>query len=60
VYYDSTEAVELVSEFDIVECKEPKISLNAILGSLRPKSMRLLGFFMASSSQYFGRFRKYS
>jgi hypothetical protein len=44
VYYDSTEAVEPVLKFDVVECKEPEISLNAISGSLRAKSMRLLGF----------------
>lgn len=43
VYYDSTDLVELVPEFDVVECKEPKISISVISRSLGPKSMRLLG-----------------
>lgn len=43
VYYDSTEAVEPVPEFEVAECKDPKISLNAISGSLGVKCMRLLG-----------------
>jgi hypothetical protein len=43
VYYDSNEVVEPVPEFDVAECKEPEISLNAISGSLGVKSMRLLG-----------------
>jgi hypothetical protein len=43
VYYDSSDAVEPVPEFDVVECKDPEISLNAISGSLGAKSMRLLG-----------------
>jgi hypothetical protein len=43
VYYDSNEVVEPVPEFDVAECKEPEISLNAISGSLGVKSMRLMG-----------------
>jgi hypothetical protein len=43
VYYDFTDLVDPVPEFDVVECKAPEISLNAISGSLGSKSMRLLG-----------------
>jgi hypothetical protein len=46
VYYDSTEVAEPVPEFDVVECKESEISLNAISGSLGAKSLRLLGFIL--------------
>jgi hypothetical protein len=42
--YDSTDLVDSVPEFVVVECKEPKISLNAISGSPGSKSMRLVGF----------------
>jgi hypothetical protein len=45
IYYDSTKTADLVLEFDVVECKDPEISLNAISGSTSAKSMRLLGFF---------------
>jgi hypothetical protein len=44
VFYDSIEIGEIVLEFEVVEYKEPKISINAISGSLSPKSMRLVGF----------------
>jgi hypothetical protein len=44
VFYDSIEIGETVLEFEVVEYKEPKISINAISGSLSPKSMRLVGF----------------
>lgn len=44
VFFDSTALVDSVPEFDIVECKEPEISLNAISGSSSSKSMRLVGF----------------
>jgi hypothetical protein len=43
VYYDSTDLVDSVPEFDVVECKEPGISISSISGSLGSKSMRLLG-----------------
>jgi hypothetical protein len=43
VYYDSTDLAEPIPEFDVVECKEPEISLNAISRTLGSKSMRLLG-----------------
>jgi hypothetical protein len=43
VFYDSTDGVDAVPEFDIVECKDPEISISAISGSSRSKSMRLLG-----------------
>lgn len=43
VYYDSTDLVDSVPEFDVVECKEPEISISAISGSLGSKSMHLLG-----------------
>jgi hypothetical protein len=42
VYYDSFDAADPIPEFDVVECKEPEISLNAISGSLGAKSMRLM------------------
>jgi hypothetical protein len=44
VLYDSTDLVDFVPEFVVVECKEPEISLNAISGSPGSKSMRLVGF----------------
>jgi predicted aspartyl protease len=43
VFYDSTDLVDPVPEFDVVECKEPEISINAISGSSGSKSMRLVG-----------------
>jgi hypothetical protein len=43
VYYDSSDAADPIPKFDVVECKEPEISLNAIFGSLGAKSMRLMG-----------------
>jgi hypothetical protein len=43
VYYDSSDAAVPIPAFDVVECKEPEISLNAISGSLGAKSMRLVG-----------------
>jgi hypothetical protein len=43
VFYDSTKVADPVSEFDVVECKEPEISLHAIFGPSDSKSMRLLG-----------------
>jgi hypothetical protein len=43
VFYDSTEVADLVLKFDVVECKEPEISLHAISGYSGSKSMRLLG-----------------
>jgi hypothetical protein len=43
VHYDSNEVVEPVPEFEVAECKDPEISLNAIAGSLGVKCMRLLG-----------------
>jgi len=46
VYFDSTDTIEPTPEFDVVECKDPEISLNAISGSLGAKSMRLLGFLL--------------
>lgn len=43
VFYDSTEVADLMSEFDVVECKELEISLHAISGPSDFKLMRLLG-----------------
>jgi hypothetical protein len=43
VYYDSSDAAVPIPKFEVVECKEPEISLNAISGSLGAKSMRLMG-----------------
>jgi hypothetical protein len=43
VYYDSTDVVDSVLEFDVVECKVPEISIIAITGSSGSKSMRLMG-----------------
>jgi hypothetical protein len=43
VYYDSSDAAVPIPEFDVVECKEPEISLDGISGSLGVKSMRLMG-----------------
>jgi hypothetical protein len=43
VYYDSTDGIEPVLEFEVLECKDPEISLNAISGSSGSKSMRIVG-----------------
>jgi len=45
VYFDSTNSANPVPKFEVVECKELEISLNAISSSSRSKSMRLLGIF---------------
>lgn len=47
IYYDTADSAEPVPEFNVVECKEPEISLNAISGSSGLKSMRLLGLLHA-------------
>lgn len=44
VFYDLVEAGEIVPEFEVVKYKEPEIFINAISGSLSPKSMQLVGF----------------
>jgi hypothetical protein len=43
VFYDTTDSVDSVPAFDVVECKDPEISINAISGSPGSKSMRVLG-----------------
>jgi hypothetical protein len=48
VYFDSIDSADLGPEFKVVECKEPEIPLNAILGSSGSKSMRLLGYLLST------------
>jgi hypothetical protein len=43
VFYDSADCNDSIPAFDVVECKDPKISINAISGSSGSKSMRVLG-----------------
>jgi hypothetical protein len=43
VYFDSSDTAVPIPEFDVIECKEPEISLHAISGSLGANSMRLMG-----------------
>ncbi|XP_062167070.1 uncharacterized protein LOC133873370 [Alnus glutinosa] len=43
VFYDTTDFIDSVPAFDVVECKDPEISINAISGSPGSKSMRVLG-----------------
>jgi hypothetical protein len=48
VYFDSIDSIDPVPEFEVVECKKPKISLHTISGSSGSKSMRLLGFLLST------------